>query len=104
MTNSRCGARRSAVTVGRIFRRINEATQIVNIMHMGKDINLEVKISQDFDQDKKGRNIQRQKDNENENNFKSKHSHTHSTFVLGNFQTLCFETFSRLQYAVPISS
>ena len=57
-------------------------------MHMGKDINLEVKISQDFDQDKKGRHIQRHKDNENENNFKSKHSHTHSTYVLGNFQTL----------------
>ena len=68
-TNSRCGAGRSAVTigragrsavtVGRVFRRINDATHIVNIMHMGKDINLEDKISQDFDQDNKGRNIQR---------------------------------------------
>ena len=39
-------------------------------MHMGKEINLVVKISQDFDQDKKGRNIQRPKDNENENKNK----------------------------------
>ena len=91
MTNSRCGAGRSAVTVGQIFRRVNEATHEVFIMHMGKDINLVVKTSQDFDQDKKGRNIQRPKDDKNENNFKSHHSHTHSTLVLGNFQTLCLK-------------
>ena len=87
MTNSRCGAGRSAVTVGRVFRRVNKATHEVFIMHMGKDIHLVVKTSQDFDQDKKDRNIQRRKDNEIENNFKSQHSHTHSTYVLGNLQT-----------------
>ena len=66
MTNSRCGARRSTVTVGRVFRRVNEATHKVFIMHMGEDINFVFKTSQDFDQDKKDRNIQLRKDNENE--------------------------------------